>query len=98
MNTRLGTVLMASMVAALSAPATAGSDAVTIDALQHQVKTLQARVEALEARHTLTSFMPNFAERFHVMHPSGERLDEVMPRWNMSERDWQDLLAYLRNE
>jgi len=30
--------------------------------------------------------------------PAGERLDEVMPRWEMSERDWRDLLAYLRNE
>jgi mono/diheme cytochrome c family protein len=29
------------------------------------------------------------------INPSGEPLDDIMPRWSMSERDWQDLLAYL---
>ena len=28
--------------------------------------------------------------------PAGELLDSSMPRWSMSDRDWQDLLAYLR--
>lgn len=28
--------------------------------------------------------------------PSGEPLDSVMPRWSMSESDWKDLLAYLK--
>lgn len=25
-----------------------------------------------------------------------ERMDRIMPRWFMTERDWQDLIAYLR--
>jgi len=29
--------------------------------------------------------------------PAGNPLDENMPRWLMSDRDWQDLLAYLRS-
>jgi cytochrome c oxidase subunit 2 len=29
------------------------------------------------------------------LDPSGKLLDSNMPRWSMSERDWQDLLAYL---
>jgi hypothetical protein len=28
--------------------------------------------------------------------PSGASLDPIMPRWSMSEPDWRDLLAYLR--
>lgn len=30
------------------------------------------------------------------LDPSGKPLDESMPRWSMSESDWQDLLEYLR--
>ena len=34
---------------------------------------------------------------FEGIDPAGEPLDSRMPRWSMSERDWQDLLAYLRS-
>ena len=27
---------------------------------------------------------------------AGERMDRIMPRWSMTERDWQNLIAYLR--
>ncbi len=33
---------------------------------------------------------------FRGIDPSGAPLDELMPRWSMSERDWQDLLAWLK--
>lgn len=34
---------------------------------------------------------------FRGVDPSGNRLDEAMPRWSMSESDWRDLLEYLRS-
>ncbi len=34
---------------------------------------------------------------FQGADPAGNPLDEDMPRWSMSGRDWEDLLAYLRS-
>ena len=34
---------------------------------------------------------------FHGVDPAGNPLDDGMPRWSMSDRDWKDLLAYLRS-
>jgi len=34
---------------------------------------------------------------FQGADPAGNPLDEDMPRWSMSSRDWEDLLAYLRS-
>jgi cytochrome c oxidase subunit 2 len=30
------------------------------------------------------------------VEPDGEPLDEAMPRWNMSDQDLEDLIAYLK--
>ena len=35
---------------------------------------------------------------FRGIDPAGEPLDGIMPRWSMSDRDWTDLVAYLRSE
>ncbi len=34
---------------------------------------------------------------FWGIDPAGMPLDDNMPRWSMSESDWQDLLEYLRS-
>ncbi len=34
---------------------------------------------------------------FRGVDPAGKPLDGIMPRWSMSDRDWEDLLAYLRS-
>ena len=34
---------------------------------------------------------------FQGVDPAGNLLDEDMPHWSMSNRDWEDLLAYLRS-
>jgi hypothetical protein len=64
-------LLLATAVAILAVPVVAGSDDVDVRALTRQIEALQARVSALEASRTFTAFMPNFAERFHVMHRAG---------------------------
>ncbi len=44
------------------------------------------------------SYNPDTLKRavFEGIDPSGASLDELMPRWSMSDSDWQDLLEYLR--
>lgn len=68
-------ILFATFLAFFSAAVIADSDAADIQALKVQIEALQARVTALEAQQTFTSFMPNLAERFHVMHRAGEAGD-----------------------
>ena len=47
-----------------------------IQALQETIEKLDARVAQLEAiKPTFTTFMPDFSERFHVMHVAGEEGD-----------------------
>ncbi len=63
----------------------ADSDAAEIQALKVQIEALQARVKALEAQQTFTSFMPNLAERFHVMHRAGEASDWAVASHELEE-------------
>jgi hypothetical protein len=85
MNKQLRAVFAASMLAALSTPLLADSDGAKIEALERQVAALQARITALEERLTFTSFMPDFAERFHVMHRAGEAGDWAVASHELEE-------------
>lgn len=45
----------------------------TVDDLAKEIKALRQRLATLEAlKPTFTDFMPNFSERFHVMHRAGD--------------------------
>lgn len=85
MNKELKNILAASALAALAMPALADSDGADIQALQRQIDALQARIAALEAHRTFTSFMPDFAERFHVMHRAGESGDWAIASHELAE-------------
>jgi hypothetical protein len=66
--------------------ANASSDKTEIQLLQQALLSLQQRVESLEAvKPTFTSFMPNFSERFHVMHRAGEAGDWAVAGHELSE-------------
>lgn len=92
MHTRLIAVLAAVVLAFLSLPLLADSDAAKIKALESQIQALNARIAALEARDTFTSFMPNFAERFHVMHRAGEAGD-----WAVASHELEEMQRLARN-
>ncbi len=49
------------------------------------MEAMQARIAALEASRTFTSFMPDFAERFHVMHRAGEAGDWAVASHELEE-------------
>ncbi|MDH3450944.1 MAG: hypothetical protein OEN20_00890 [Gammaproteobacteria bacterium] len=85
MKKRLTAVLAAPVIMALASAAVADSDSAKIAALQHQIEALQARIEHLEARHTFASFMPDVAERFHVMHRAGEAGDWAVASHELAE-------------
>ncbi len=64
----------------------AASDTADYDAIVKQVEELQNRITALEAtRPTFTTFMPDIAERFHVMHRAGEAGDWAVAAHELEE-------------
>ncbi len=85
--TRLrSTPLVAALVLLASAgPALADGDAARIETLEQRIRALEARIAALEAHRTFATFMPNFAERFHVMHRAGEAGDWAVASHELSE-------------
>ena len=85
MNKQIRAIFVASLVVVVSAPVMADGDDVDILALKDQIEALQERIEALEARDTFTSFMPDFAERFHVMHRAGEAGDWAVASHELEE-------------
>lgn len=86
MMKRLKLALVVSALTLLSASVLADSDRSEVEELKGELQALQARVNALEARQTFTSFMPNIAERFHVMHRAGEAGD-----WAVASHELEEL-------
>jgi len=85
MNKQWRSILAASVLAALSTPLLADSDGPKLEELEAQIKALQSRIAALEARNTFASFMPDFAERFHVMHRAGDSGDWAVASHELEE-------------
>jgi len=78
--------LVSVLILSTAAPVQADSDKTEIEALKQQVSALLQRVESLEAlKPTFTTFMPEFAERFHVMHQAGEAGDWAVAGHELSE-------------
>lgn len=86
MMKRMKAALVVSALTLLSASVLADSDRSEVEELKGELQALQARVNALEARQTFTSFMPNIAERFHVMHRAGEAGD-----WAVASHELEEL-------
>lgn len=58
----------------------------TIEDLKNEIRALRQRVAELEAlKPTFTNFMPNFSERFHVMHRAGDVGDWAVAVHEVSE-------------
>ena len=93
MNTRPHIMATALAIAAAVGPAHADSDDGKLEELMRQVETLRTRVSALESLTTFTSFMPNFAERFHVMHHAGEAGDWAVASHELSEMQRMAVLS-----
>ena len=85
MNKQLRAIFAASVLTALSTPLLAYSDRAKLEELESQIKALQAKITALEAHHTFTSFMPDLAERFHVMHRAGDSGDWAVASHELEE-------------
>lgn len=85
MTKNIKVAVVVSALTLLSASVLGDSDTSELKDLKRQVQALQARVKALEARQTFTSFMPNIAERFHVMHRAGEAGDWAVASHELEE-------------
>ncbi len=53
--------------------------------LLERIESLEKRLTVLESRLTFTSFMPDFAERFHVMHQAAEAGDWAVAGHQLQE-------------
>jgi len=62
------------MTSSLSSYAIANQDS-NSKQLMERIEAMEARIVVLESRFTFASFMPDFAERFHVMHQAAETED-----------------------
>ncbi len=69
----------------LLTPANAGQDADSSQLLE-RIQAMEERIAVLESRFTFTSFMPDFAERFHVMHRAAESND-----WAVASHELQEM-------
>jgi hypothetical protein len=85
MNAKPHIIATALAIAAAISPVYADSDNLKLEALTRQIEALQARVSALESLATFTSLMPDFAERFHVMHRAGEAGDWAVASHELAE-------------
>jgi len=85
MKKQMKAVALALVVAGLSMPLLADSDSKKSEALERQIEALQARIAALEERQTFASFMPDFAERFHVMHRASSAGDWAVASHELEE-------------
>ena len=83
MQTKISMLLISLILLGASAATAAGTDANEVQALAKQVSALNDEVERLKkaivslqaTQPTVTTIMPNIAERFHVMHYAGEAED-----------------------
>jgi hypothetical protein len=82
---------LASLIVTVSMPVLATSDEARFEALERQIQALQTRIATLEAFRTFASFMPNFSERFHVMHRAGESGD-----WAVAAHEFQEMQRLTR--
>lgn len=58
----------------------------TLDELRQEIRALRQRVSVLEAlKPMFTNFMPNYSERFHVMHRAGDAGDWAVAAHEIDE-------------
>jgi len=85
MKTHLLFLPLVSLSLAFSSFAYADTDAGEVEALEKRIAALEKRIAALEASRSFASFMPDFAERFHVMHRAGEVGDWAVAGHELAE-------------
>ena len=62
------------------------------DVLIERIQAMEERIAALESRFTFASFMPDFAERFHVMHRAAESDD-----WAVASHELQEMKSMIES-
>lgn len=60
--------------------------------LMERIQAMEQRIEMLESRFTFASFMPDFAERFHVMHRATESGD-----WAVASHELQEMKSMMES-
>jgi hypothetical protein len=85
MNAKHHIAVYVMALTAAVAPVHADSDGKAFEQLRLEIEGLRDRVTALESLTTFTTFMPNFAERFHIMHNAGTAQDWAVASHELNE-------------
>lgn len=64
----------------------------SLDVLLERMQKLEQRIATLESRFSFASFMPDFAERFHVMHRAAESDD-----WAVASHELQEMRSMVES-
>jgi hypothetical protein len=83
--------LLVCMISILSNYAFANQDS-NSKQLMERIESLEARIAILESRFSFASFMPDFAERFHVMHQAAEADD-----WAVAGHELQEMKSMIES-
>ena len=63
------------------------SEDIDVNKLLTRIQAMEERIALLESRFSFASFMPDFAERFHVMHRATESED-----WAVASHELQEMI------
>ena len=63
-----------------------------VEQLLERIQAMESRIASLESRFTFASFMPEFAERFHVMHKASEFED-----WAVASHELQIMMQLVES-
>ena len=64
------------------------SEDIDVNKLLTRIQAMEERIVLLESRFSFASFMPDFAERFHVMHRATESDD-----WAVASHELQEMMG-----
>ena len=64
----------------------------SLEHLMERIQAMEERIATLESRFTFASFMPDFAERFHVMHRAVESDD-----WAVAGHELQEMKGMVKS-
>ena len=73
------------LFALLSPAVLASSDTLDTAKILQKIERLEQRIVALESARSFTQFMPDFSERFHVMHRAGIAEDWAVAAHELNE-------------
>lgn len=85
-------ILIVAIVGSLFMAAASAEQDKNMEQLLERIQAMEERIAILESRFSFASFMPDFAERFHVMHRATESED-----WAVASHELQEMRGMMES-